>query len=92
MRHPGVPVEHSKLLKSIREPDYGSALECLRSCVRFLRKKIEADPASPDYILTEPWVGYRFRDPSPAEPPRPLLGRMVPSSRSPPYKFFMSDL
>jgi two-component system KDP operon response regulator KdpE len=34
-----------------------------------LRKKIEADPAAPKYILTEPWVGYRFRNPSDPDSP-----------------------
>jgi hypothetical protein len=32
----------------------------LRTYVRMLRKKIENNPARPEYILTEPWVGYRF--------------------------------
>jgi DNA-binding response OmpR family regulator len=36
-----------------------------------LRKKIEDDPARPAYILTEPWVGYRFRNPSEPESPTP---------------------
>jgi len=36
--------------------------EHLRVLVGSLRKKIEPDPASPQYILTEPWVGYRFAD------------------------------
>jgi two-component system KDP operon response regulator KdpE len=64
MRHSGVPIEHSKLLQSIWGPEYGAELEYLRSYVRLLRKKIETDPARPEYILTEPWFGYRFRDPS----------------------------
>jgi two-component system KDP operon response regulator KdpE len=62
MRHSGVPIEHSKLLQAIWGAEYGSELEYLRSYVRFLRKKIETNPARPEYILTEPWVGYRFRD------------------------------
>jgi two-component system KDP operon response regulator KdpE len=62
MRHPGVPIEHSKLLQAIWGPEYGSELEYLRSYVRLLRRKIEANPAQPEYILTEPWVGYRFSD------------------------------
>jgi two-component system KDP operon response regulator KdpE len=69
MRHAGVPIEHSKLLQAIWGPEYGSELEYLRSYVRFLRKKIETDAARPEYILTEPWIGYRFRDPSNGAPP-----------------------
>jgi two-component system KDP operon response regulator KdpE len=64
MQHSGFPIEHSKLLQSIWGPEYGSELEYLRSYVRLLRKKIETNPARPEYILTEPWVGYRFQDPT----------------------------
>jgi two-component system, OmpR family, KDP operon response regulator KdpE len=66
MQHSGVPIEHSKLLQSIWGPEYGAELEYLRSYVRLLRKKIETNPARPEYILTEPWFGYRFRDPAAA--------------------------
>lgn len=45
-------------------PDYGTELEYLQSYVRALRKKIEDDATRPKYILTEPWVGYRFCDPT----------------------------
>jgi two-component system, OmpR family, KDP operon response regulator KdpE len=64
MRNQGAPVTHAKLLRTIWGPEYGTELDYLRSYVRTLRKKIEDDPASPKYILTEPWVGYRFCDPS----------------------------
>jgi two-component system KDP operon response regulator KdpE len=68
MQHQGLPIEHTKLLQSVWGPEYGSELEYLRSYVRLLRKKIETNPARPEYILTEPWVGYRFRNPSAAPP------------------------
>ena len=61
MHHPGVPFTHSRLLRGVWGAEYGGELEYLRAYVKFLRKKIEADPAAA-YILTEPWVGYRFRD------------------------------
>jgi len=64
MKNQGVLLSHTKLLRAVWGPEYGEELEYLRSYVRTLRKKIEADPAHPKYILTEPWVGYRFRDPS----------------------------
>jgi len=70
MKNVGAPLTHVKLLRSIWGPEYGGELEYLRTYVRMLRKKIEADPAKPEYILTEPWVGYRFRDPlDPDSPP-----------------------
>jgi two-component system KDP operon response regulator KdpE len=64
MRNKGVPVTHGKLLRAIWGPDYGTELEYLRSYVKALRKKIEDDTTRPRYILTEPWVGYRFCDPT----------------------------
>jgi two-component system KDP operon response regulator KdpE len=69
MQNQGAPLTHVRLLRSVWGPEYGNELEYLRSYVRMLRKKIENDPAKPDYILTEPWVGYRFRNPSDQESP-----------------------
>ena len=71
MRNQGVPVTHAKLLRSVWGPEYGTELDYLRSFVKTLRQKLEEDPAKPKYIVTEPWVGYRFcnpRDGSPAVP------------------------
>jgi two-component system KDP operon response regulator KdpE len=67
MTHQGSPVLHSRLLQAVWGPEYGGELEYLRSYVRMLRKKIEDDPARPQYILTEPWVGYRLRNPADPE-------------------------
>jgi len=58
------PIAHRKLLQTIWGPDYGGEVEYLRVFVSQLRKKIEIDPAHPRFILTEPWVGYRFVLPS----------------------------
>lgn len=59
-----VPIAHTKLLQAVWGPDYGDQVEYLRVFINQLRKKIEANPAQPRYLLTEPWVGYRFVRPS----------------------------
>lgn len=64
MRNREIPLDHSKLLRTIWGPEYGHELEYLRTYIRLIRRKIEDDPAKPEYILTEPWLGYRFRDPT----------------------------
>jgi len=63
MQHQNVPVTHAKLLRAVWGQEYGNEPDYLRTYVRSLRKKIEDDPSRPGYILTEPWVGYRMRDP-----------------------------
>jgi two-component system, OmpR family, KDP operon response regulator KdpE len=64
MRHANTPIEHGKLLRAIWGPEYGSELEYLRTYIKRLRKKIENDAINPEYLVTVPWLGYRFRDPS----------------------------
>jgi two-component system KDP operon response regulator KdpE len=63
MQHKDVPVTHARLLRAVWGPEYGNEPDYLRSYVRALRKKVEDNPGHPEYILTEPWVGYRLRDP-----------------------------
>jgi two-component system, OmpR family, KDP operon response regulator KdpE len=58
--HAGKPVTHREVLQAVWGPDYGDEPEYLRVFVNQLRKKIEANPARPKLIVTEPWVGYRF--------------------------------
>jgi len=56
----GKPVPHRELLQAVWGPDYGDETDYLRVFINHLRKKIEPNPAHPKYILTEPWIGYRF--------------------------------
>jgi two-component system KDP operon response regulator KdpE len=58
--HPNEVLPHDKILQAVWGPDYGEEVEYLRVFVNQLRKKIEPDPTRPRYILTEPWLGYRF--------------------------------
>jgi two-component system KDP operon response regulator KdpE len=63
VEHPNKPIAHRKLLQTVWGPDYGDEVEYLRVFVNQLRKKIEPVPSKPKYLLTEPWVGYRFATP-----------------------------
>jgi two-component system KDP operon response regulator KdpE len=58
--HAGKPVPHRELLQAVWGPDYGDQTDYLRVFITHLRKKLEPNPAQPQYILTEPWIGYRF--------------------------------
>ena len=59
--HANKVLPHRELLQAVWGPDYGNEVEYLRVFVNQLRKKIEADPSKPAYLLTEPWVGYRLQ-------------------------------
>jgi DNA-binding response OmpR family regulator len=54
------PISHEELEQLIWGTKSVNRRACLRVYVNHLRKKIEADPLNPKYIITEPWVGYRF--------------------------------
>ena len=58
-------VTHRQLLHEVWGPDYGDETHYLRVHVAHIRAKLEADPARPRLILTEPGVGYRLRDDAP---------------------------
>ena len=59
-RNAGKVLTHRALLGAVWGGDYTEQTEYLRVFIGQLRKKIEPDPAHPCYLLTEPWVGYRF--------------------------------
>lgn len=61
-QHPGRVLTHRAILKAIWGPQALDQPEHLRVLVASLRRKIEPNPSTPQYILTEPWVGYRFMD------------------------------
>ena len=61
-QRPGRVVTHRAILRAIWGANVAVQPEHLRVLVGALRKKLEPNPSSPKYILTEPWVGYRFAD------------------------------
>jgi two-component system KDP operon response regulator KdpE len=60
IKHSGKVLTHRTLLAAVWGGNYVEQNEYLRVFVGNLRKKIEPDATSPRYILTEPWIGYRF--------------------------------
>ncbi len=67
--HANKVVSHRELLQAVWGPDYGDEVDYLRVIMNQLRKKVEAQPSAPVYLLTEPWVGYRLQVPeSTADP------------------------
>ena len=62
MMHAGRPVTHARLLAVLRGPGFGNERAYLRVLIGQLRKKLEDDAADPKYILTDSYIGYRFRD------------------------------
>ncbi|MBV9507859.1 MAG: response regulator transcription factor [Acidobacteriia bacterium] len=66
-QHPNEAISHRQLLQAVWGPDYGDQVDYLRVFIMNLRRKVETSPEKPEYITTEPWVGYRFNgSPEPA--------------------------
>jgi two-component system, OmpR family, KDP operon response regulator KdpE len=63
--HANRVLTHRELLQAVWGPDRGENVQSLRVVINQLRRKIEAKPSSPEWLLTEPWVGYRLFLPSP---------------------------
>ncbi|MBS1818898.1 MAG: response regulator transcription factor [Acidobacteria bacterium] len=59
-RHPNRVLTHAALLEAVWGQASNDQPEYLRVFMGQLRKKLEPDPSNPRYLVTEPWVGYRF--------------------------------
>lgn len=56
----GKPVSMEQMIARVWDSAAGTTHDTVRVHMSALRRKIEPDPANPRYIVTEPWVGYRF--------------------------------
>jgi two-component system, OmpR family, KDP operon response regulator KdpE len=65
-RHVGKLVTQRQLLQAVWGPGYDLETHYLRVHVAHIRAKVEPDPSHPSYVVTEPGVGYRLRDPAPS--------------------------
>lgn len=61
VKHAGRVITHPQLLREVRGVGYQTETHLLRVHMSNLRRKLEADPTNPRYILTEPGVGYRLK-------------------------------
>jgi two-component system KDP operon response regulator KdpE len=62
-QNPNCVITHRELLTEVWGPEYRDDVDYLRAYVRYLRRKLEADPSNPEYILTSQGVGYMFACP-----------------------------
>ena len=63
MTHAGRPITYARLLCALRGSGFGNERVYLRVLIGQVRKKLEDDAANPLYILTDSYIGYRFRAP-----------------------------
>ena len=63
-QYQGRLVTHRQLLRDVWGPEYGAETHYLRVHVAHIRAKLEPDPSRPQYVVTEPGVCYRLRDPA----------------------------
>jgi two-component system KDP operon response regulator KdpE len=89
MTHAGRAVTYGKLLGSVWGVEYRTEVDYLRTFIRQLRKKIEDDPSNPRYLLTDAYVGYRFAEFPPGEPP--CDGPITSSKEEPGISPFRED-
>jgi two-component system KDP operon response regulator KdpE len=66
VRHQGKLVSQTQLLKEVWGPQYGEETNYLRVFIAQVRRKLEPQPSTPRYFITEPGMGYRFQIPSDA--------------------------
>lgn len=59
-RHAGRPVDFDQIIANVWKGAPGTTNDAVRVHVGALRRKIEPDSSNPQYIVTEPWIGYRF--------------------------------
>ena len=62
IRHVGKVLTHRQLLRELNADEHGDAQHTLRVHISSLRRKMEAEPARPRHLITEPGVGYRLRE------------------------------
>lgn len=68
VRHAGKVLTHGQILKEVWGPTHTADVQYLRVYAGQLRQKLEADPAQPRFLMTEPGVGYRLSPPRDVDP------------------------